>query len=49
MATRYTVVCDDDLAERISRLAREYDLTEEEVFRQLVDLGLAELGEQAPA
>jgi hypothetical protein len=49
MPTRYSVVFDDDRAERISTLAREYDLTEEEVLRQLVDLGLTELGEQAPA
>jgi hypothetical protein len=47
MPTRYTVVCDDPLAERVRAIAREYDLTEEEVIRQLVDLGLDELGEEA--
>jgi 2-iminoacetate synthase ThiH len=40
MPTRYTLVCDDDLAAEVRQLAREYDLTEEEVLRQLVDLGL---------
>lgn len=45
MATRYTVVCEDDLAQRVQALAREYGLTEEEVLRQLVDLGLDELSE----
>lgn len=43
MATRYTVVCDDDLAREVETLAREYDLTEEEVIRQLIDLGMEEL------
>lgn len=49
MPTRYSLVCEDDLAEEIRGLAREYDLTEEEVLRQLVDLGLDELGERAAA
>jgi len=49
MATRFTVVCDDDLAREVETLAREFDLTEEEVLRQLIDLGLAEVDEQAPA
>jgi predicted transcriptional regulator len=40
MPTRYTVVCDDNIARRVSRLAREHDLTEEEVLRQLVEVGL---------
>jgi predicted transcriptional regulator len=43
MPTRYTVVCDDDLARDVEALAREYDLTEEEVLRQLIDVGLDEL------
>lgn len=43
MPTRYTVVCDDDLARDVERLAREYDLTEEEVLRQLIDVGLEKL------
>ena len=49
MPTRFTVVCDDDLAREVTTLAREYGLTEEEVLRQLIDLGLAEIDEHAPA
>ena len=45
MPTRYTLVCDDDLSCEVERLAREYDLTEEEVLRQLVDIGLQNLDE----
>jgi len=48
MPTRYTLVCDEEKAREVRRLAREYDLTEEEVLRQLVDLGLAEVGDQPP-
>lgn len=40
MPRRYSVVCDDDLGERIDALAREYELTEQEVLRQLVRRGL---------
>lgn len=40
MARRYAVVCDDDLGERIDALAREYELTEQEVLRQLLRQGL---------
>jgi predicted transcriptional regulator len=47
MPTRYTVVCDDDLARDVEELAREFDLTEEEVLRQLVDVGLGELETEA--
>jgi len=43
MPTRYTVVCDDDLAQTVRTLAQEYDLTEEEVLRQLIDVGLEHL------
>ncbi|MFT4921805.1 MAG: putative transcriptional regulator [Haloarculaceae archaeon] len=46
MPTRFTVVCDDDLAHEVESIAREYDLTEEEVLRQLIDLGLAEVSEE---
>jgi predicted transcriptional regulator len=49
MPTRYTVVCDDALADRVGTLAREYDLTEEEVIRQLVDIGLEEVGDRPMA
>lgn len=43
MPTRYTVVCEHDRAREIQRLAREYDLTEEEVLRQLLDIGLEQI------
>ncbi|PSP82423.1 CopG family transcriptional regulator [Halobacteriales archaeon QS_1_68_17] len=44
MPTRYTVVFEDDEHVReIRTLAREYDLTEEEVLRQLIDVGLEQL------
>jgi hypothetical protein len=49
MPTRYSVVCDDDLAQEIKRLARENEVTEAEVIRQLTDLGLEHLDEEAPA
>jgi len=49
MPTRFTVVCDDDLAREVEVLAREYDLTEEEVIRQLIDLGMDEVDEEAAA
>lgn len=49
MPTRFTVVCDDDLAREVECLAREYELTEAEVLRQLIDLGLDEVREEAPA
>lgn len=47
MPTRYTLVCDDDLSTDVAKLARKYDVTEEEVLRQLVELGLEELEEDA--
>ncbi len=47
MPTRFTVVCDDDLAREVKTLAREYDLTEEEVLRQLIDLGLTQTDNEA--
>ncbi|WP_136718038.1 CopG family transcriptional regulator [Halorientalis salina] len=43
MPTQYSVVCDDDLATEVRTLAQEYDLTEEEVLRQLIDVGLEHL------
>ncbi len=49
MPTRFTVVCDDDLAREVETLARKYDLTEEEVLRQLIDLGMDEVDEEAAA
>lgn len=47
MATRYTIVCEDGRARDIRRLARKFDLTHEELLRQLVDLGLESLDEEA--
>ena len=40
---RYTLVCDDRQARRVERLAARYDLTEREVLRQLIGLGLERL------
>lgn len=40
MPRRYSVVCDDDICERVESLAREYGLTEQEVLRQLLRRGL---------
>jgi predicted transcriptional regulator len=47
MPTSFSVVLSDDHASEISQLARENNLRESEVLRQLVDLGLTEL-EEAP-
>jgi hypothetical protein len=43
MQREFSVVCDDGLAREIETLAREYDVSQEEVIRQLLDLGLEEL------
>lgn len=48
MPTRYTVVFGDDRTREIRRLAREYGLTEEEVLRQLVEVGIENLDEAKP-
>ena len=48
MPTRFSVVLDDDRAREIEILARQYDLTEEEVLRQLLDLGLDALEVERP-
>lgn len=40
---QFTLVCDDRQARRVERLAGQYDLTEREVLRQLLDLGLDSL------
>jgi len=42
MVRRYSVVCDDDVGDRVEALAREYDLTEQEVIRQLLREALEE-------
>ncbi|MFC7058905.1 CopG family transcriptional regulator [Halovenus salina] len=47
MVARYTLVCDDDISRDVRALAREHGVTEEEVLRQLVDLGLDALEEDA--
>lgn len=47
MPRRYAVVCDDELSERVEELSREFDLTEQEVLRQLLRRGL-EVCEDAP-
>lgn len=49
MATQYTLLCDDEVAHEVRALSREYGLTEEEVLRQLVDLGLENLSDKAVA
>jgi predicted transcriptional regulator len=40
MVRRYSLVCEDDVAERVEQLAREYELTQEAVLRQLIRRGL---------
>ena len=40
MRRRLTVVCDDSLQNQVAALAREYDTTEEEVARQLIEYGI---------
>lgn len=49
MPTQYTLVCDDETSQTVRALAQEYEVTEEEVLRQLVDLGLDARDEEAPA
>jgi len=40
MSRRFTVVCDEDQSRAIETLARRYGITEEEVLKQLLELGL---------
>jgi len=40
MPTRFTVICDDESARSVRRLAQEDGLSEQEVLRQLIELGL---------
>lgn len=49
MARRYSLVCDDDVGERVETLAREYDLTEEAVLRQLIERGLEQAERDRPS
>ena len=46
MATRFTVVCEDDQARAIEMLARRYGITEEEVLKQLIEVGLEDVEER---
>lgn len=43
MSRALSVVCDDDTAEAVERLAREHGLSRAEVLGQLVRIGLAEV------
>ena len=43
MEQRLSFVADDRLAQRVSDLAREYNLSTEEVLRQLITVGLEEI------
>lgn len=40
MSRRYSIVCDDRAATQVDAIAQEYGLTENEVLRQLVEIGL---------
>lgn len=48
MPRRYSLVCDDEVGERVEDLAREYDLTEEAVLRQLIERGLEQTERERP-
>lgn len=43
MGRTISVRCDDTTAREISTLARDYGITEHEVVRQLVEIGLDEV------
>ncbi|WP_267640848.1 CopG family transcriptional regulator [Haloarchaeobius amylolyticus] len=43
MTKRYSVVCGEDVSDQIEALAREYDLTEQAVLRQLIERGLEQV------
>jgi len=43
MGRTLSVRCDDAMASEISALARDYGITEREVVRQLVEIGLDEV------
>lgn len=47
MSTRFAVACDEEQAEAVTRLAHRYGITEEAVVKQLIDLGLESLEEEA--
>lgn len=48
MPTRFDVACDDEQAQAVSQLAHRYGITEEEVIKQLIDLGLESVEETVP-
>ena len=48
MPRRFSIVCDDEVGERVAALAREYDLTEEAVLRQLIERGLEQTERERP-
>lgn len=43
MGRTLSVHCDDAMAAQITALARDYEITEREVVRQLVEIGLDEI------
>lgn len=43
MNRRLSVVCEEDLAERVEALAREYNLPTQEALRQIIEVGLDEI------
>ncbi|WP_439027552.1 CopG family transcriptional regulator [Haloarchaeobius sp. DT45] len=43
MTKRYSIVCSEDVSDRIDALAHEYDLTEQAVLRQLIERGLEQV------
>ncbi|NHN60164.1 MULTISPECIES: CopG family transcriptional regulator [Halorussus] len=43
MERRYSITCERERAKRIETLAREYDLTTQEVLDQLIEVGLEEI------
>lgn len=46
MPTQYTFLCDETQSREIRRMARENNVTEEEVIRQLLDIGLQTVQEE---
>lgn len=40
MPRRVSLVCDDDLLDRVDLVARKYDLSRQEVLLQAVEIGL---------
>lgn len=39
----FTIRCDETVAREVAALARRYELTEGEVIRQLIEIGLEEV------